>query len=286
MTKFSVITPSFRSGNWLKLCIPSVADQGVEVEHIVQDGGSDDGTLAWLPQDRRVKAFVEKDQGMYDAINRGYRRAKGEILSYLNCDEQYLPGALKAVGEFFDKHPEIDVVFADAVVVDNEGRFLCQRGVVLPTKCHSMVSFNLAILTCSTFIRRRVIQEHQIFFDTQYRVIGDAYWILSLLEKRIPMAVMRQRTTIFTDTGSNLCLHPKGVKEQQELCAKAPAWAQKLRPCFIIQYRLRKLLAGLYFSKPFTYEIYTRQSPEKRVQFTVANPQATWKRQSDKSEQI
>ena len=90
----SIITPSFRSSAWLKLCLASVADQQVELEHIVQDAGSDDGTLDWLPQDRRARVFVEKDQGMYDAINRGLRRASGDILAYLNCDEQYLPGAL------------------------------------------------------------------------------------------------------------------------------------------------------------------------------------------------
>jgi glycosyltransferase involved in cell wall biosynthesis len=86
--QFSIITPSFRNSRWLKLCIASVADQqDVELEHIVQDSCSDDGTGDWLPQDRGVKAFIEKDGGMYDAVNRGYRRAQGDILAYLNCDE-------------------------------------------------------------------------------------------------------------------------------------------------------------------------------------------------------
>src|SRR5437016_13801244 len=90
----SIVTPSYRSSAWLKLCIASVADQAIQIEHLVQDNRSDDGTLDWLTRDPRVKAFVEKDQGMYDAINRGLRRASGEILGWLNCDEQYLPGAL------------------------------------------------------------------------------------------------------------------------------------------------------------------------------------------------
>ena len=94
--RFSIITPSFRSSHWLKMCIPSVADQGVELEHLVQDSESDDGTRDWLPQDRRVTAVFEKDKGMYDAVNRGLRRATGDIFAYLNCDEQYLPGALAA----------------------------------------------------------------------------------------------------------------------------------------------------------------------------------------------
>ena len=113
--KFSIITPSFRGGQWLKLCLASVADQGVELEHIVQDSCSDDGTQDWLPNDTRVKAFIEKDHGMYDAVNRGLRRSDGEILAYLNCDEQYLPGALCAVERFFAANPEVDVAFGDAV---------------------------------------------------------------------------------------------------------------------------------------------------------------------------
>ncbi len=106
--KFSIITPSFRNSDWLKLCIASVADQqGVEFEHIVQDSCSDDGTQDWLPHESRVKAFIEKDAGMYDAVNRGYRRATGDILAYLNCDEQYLPGALRAVREFLRRTPRL-----------------------------------------------------------------------------------------------------------------------------------------------------------------------------------
>ena len=54
-----------------------------------------------VAEDPRVNAFIEKDQGMYDAVNRGFRRSNGEVLAYLNCDEQYLPGALKAVGDYF-----------------------------------------------------------------------------------------------------------------------------------------------------------------------------------------
>ena len=59
--QFSIVTPSFRNSQWLRLCIASVADQqGVEFEHIIQDACSDDGTRDWLPHDRRVRAFIEK----------------------------------------------------------------------------------------------------------------------------------------------------------------------------------------------------------------------------------
>src|SRR3954467_9436411 len=132
---FSIITPSFRNSSWLKLCVASVADQsGVTFEHIVQDSCSEDETKNWLPSDPRVKAFIEKDAGMYDAVNRGWRRATGEILAYLNCDEQYLPGALQAVHDFFQQHPQTDVLFADTLVLDKDGRFICCRKSLVPRK--------------------------------------------------------------------------------------------------------------------------------------------------------
>ena len=154
--RFSVITPSYNPSPWLPLCIASVADQGVELEHIVQDAGSTDGTLEWLRHDSRVKAFVERDGGMYDAVNRGLRRAGGDILSYLNCDEQYLPGCLQAVAAFFQACPAIDVLFGDFVVVDAHLHYLFHRKVQVPLKHHTWVS-HLPTLTCATFFRRSIL---------------------------------------------------------------------------------------------------------------------------------
>ena len=169
--RFSIVTPSFRSSAFLKLCIASVADQQVEAEHIVQDSCSDDGTLDWLPADLRVRAFIEKDAGMYDAVNRGLRRSSGELLAYLNCDEQYLPGTLAAVAEFFDTHPRVDVVFGDCLVVDAEGAFICYRKSLLPSKYHIMVS-HLPIFTCATFFRRTLLDKKALFFDPKWRDLG------------------------------------------------------------------------------------------------------------------
>ena len=207
--QFSIITPSFRNSNWLKLCIASIADQkDVQLEHIVQDAGSDDGTLDWLPHDKRVTAFVEKDNGMYDAINRGYRRAHGDILAYLNCDEQYLPGALKSVHEFFERHPNVDVALAGTIVVDGSGNYVCHRHSLVPHPGH--IWFRFSILTSSLFIRGRVIRERGIFFDPQWRDLGDFHWVLALMKNRVPMTVFDRFTSAFADTGENMNLKPNG----------------------------------------------------------------------------
>ena len=91
MNKFSIVTPSFRNSEWLKLCVASVADQAVEHEHIIQDGGSDDGTLDWLLSDPRVSAVAEKDAGMYDALNRALRRSCGEYIAFLIATNSTCP---------------------------------------------------------------------------------------------------------------------------------------------------------------------------------------------------
>jgi len=274
--RFSVITPSFNPSPWLRLCIASVADQGVDVEHIVQDAGSTDGTLDWLRHDARVKVFVERDGGMYDAVNRGLRRAQGDILAYLNCDEQYLPGCLDAVERFFRTHPHIDVLVGDVVVVDSDVRYMFHRKVLVPRKHHTWVS-HLSSLTCATFFRRTILDKHDLFFDDRLRDVGDAEWMVRLLKHDIPMAALRQFTSVFAMTGENMSAKPNALRERRELQASAPMMARSLKPLIVLHHRLRRLAGGIYFQPPFSYAIYTRESSERRVTFNVTRPRFRWK---------
>ena len=273
--KFSIVTPSFRNSAWLKLCVASVADQqGVEFEHIVQDSCSDDGTQDWLPQDRRVKAFIEKDAGMYDAVNRGYRRATGDILAYLNCDEQYLPGALATVREFFAAHPQVEVVLAGSFITDGAGKYVCHRHALTP---HPQgVWFRSMVLTSSIFIRRKVIHERGLFFDTKWRDLGDFHWVLALMNQQVPMAVCDTFTSVFADTGENMNLKPNAIREKTETDAMIPGWVKLLKPLWIVNHRVRRLRAGHFNLAATSFAIYTRQSPERRVTVDVSKPTAVW----------
>ena len=273
--KFSIITPSFRNSAWLKLCIASVADQqGVELEHIVQDSCSDDGTQDWLPHDSRVKAFIEKDAGMYDAVNRGYRRATGEILAYLNCDEQYLPGALAAVQKFFAENPRVEVALAGSIITNGDGGYICHRHSLVPTR--QQIWFRFPMLTSSIFIRRKVVAERGIFFDPQWRDLGDLHWIIALLKNRVPMAVCDTFTSAFADTGENMNLKPNARREKAATAKMIPAWVRLLKPLWIVKHRLRRLGAGHFKLAATSYEIYTRQNPDRRVKIDVPKPTAVW----------
>lgn len=268
---FSIVTPSYRSSAWLKLCLASVADQAVTLEHIVQDAGSDDGTLDWLTRDARVKAYVEKDEGMYDAINRGLRRSQGELLAWLNCDEQYLPGALKLASEFFEHHPEVDMVFGDVVMVNPDGQYLSHRRMQTPLKYHTWTC-HLSTLSCGTFFRRRVVFDNDIWFDTRWRDAGDGEWMLRLLKRGVSMAGLGKFTSIFTQTGVNMSAAPNARRENLALRCSAPVWARALRPLWIAHHRLRRLIGGMYFQRPFSYEVYAAKNAGSRVNHEVTHP--------------
>lgn len=273
---FSVVTPSFNHSDWLKLCAASVADQGVQLEHLVQDGGSTDGTLDWLLHHPSVQPSVEQDTGMYDAINRGFRKARGQIVAHLNCDEQYLPGALRSVGDWFRRNPGIDVLFADAVIVDTEGRYRWHRKALPPRLWHTAVC-PLSTLTCATFFRRRVVERHPSLFDPRWRYCGDAAMVHSLLRDHVPMGILRQFTSVFTHTGKNLSLMPEALAEAHAFYAEAPRLVRTLRPVVLLHHRLRRLLGGIYTQKPFDFAVYTRQSPLHRVVQHVAQPTFRWR---------
>jgi glycosyltransferase involved in cell wall biosynthesis len=275
--KFSIVTPSFRQLDWLRLAAASIADQrGVNVEHIVQDAGTGAELQAWAAEQPQLKLHVEKDCGMYDAVNRGLRRATGDILAYLNCDEQYLAGAFSAVVDFFTLHPDVDVAFGNVVIVDRAGRYVCSREVLQPRLYHTWVCTN-PVFTAATFFRRRVIDEHQLYFDDHWRDVGDAVWVLELLKRKIRMAPLGRFITAFADTGENMNLKPNAILEQRRLRQSAPLCVRALTPLWTLQHRLRRLLAGHYFPRPFDYAIYTLDHDKERQTFHVKRPTGIWR---------
>lgn len=257
----SVITPSYQQVDWLKLCHASVADQEkIEVEHIVQDAGT--RGIESLRENSRLHLFVEKDAGMYDAANRGLRRARGEICAYLNCDEQYLPGALASVEYYFRLNPEVDVLFGDYILVDETGIPFSYRRAILPKAMHLKLA-HLNTASCAMFFRRSII-ERGFLFDPKWKAIGDAVWIHRLLEEKIPMAAMPVPLAIFTFTGSNLGATARSRTEQEEF--RQDLRLPKLRaPLSVVAHRLQKFLAGAYRRRRVAISIYTKASPTERT---------------------
>jgi glycosyltransferase involved in cell wall biosynthesis len=123
--KLSVITPSLRQARYLGDCLASVRTAAAqaaphEVEHIVIDGGSDDGTIDLLRARTDIRWVSEKDTGQSNAINKGLSMATGEILAYLCADDLYEPAAVRSVMEAFVQYPEADVVYGDFYFLEGD----------------------------------------------------------------------------------------------------------------------------------------------------------------------
>jgi glycosyltransferase involved in cell wall biosynthesis len=262
--KISVITPSYKQLPWLKLCTASIADQeGVNVEHIIQDAQSGPELEAWVRQNSQAELFVECDCGMYDAINRGFARASGDIVCWLNSDEQYLEGALAKVARYFEDHPEIDILFGDALLVSNTGALLSYRRTVMPDLLH-IQNVHLNTLSCATFLRRSVL-ERGFKLETRWKAIADAVFIADLIRAGLPMGVLNEPLAVFTITDSNLGQTGLAHDEAKRWRKESANNHLISRLYYIARHRFSKMLHGAYLPRAQATNLYSLQSPHQRV---------------------
>ena len=163
--KISIITPVFNNVKYIEKCILSVLNQNYpNLEYIIIDGGSTDGTVQIIEKytDQLTYYLSEKDRGQTHALNKGFSEATGDVLAWLNADEEYLLGTLTEVGEAFLADPALDFFFGNRVIIDEDheeiGRkrwtpmhpkwHLLYRMSVLPTDA-SFWSARAHRLTCS-----------------------------------------------------------------------------------------------------------------------------------------
>jgi glycosyltransferase involved in cell wall biosynthesis len=121
--KISIVTPSYNQAEFLEKALLSILNQNYpNLEFIVMDGGSTDGSLAIIKRYEKYLEYwtSEKDKGQSDAINKGFLRSTGTILAHLNSDDVYWPGALLKAASFFRTHPRIDVMFGDTCLIDEK----------------------------------------------------------------------------------------------------------------------------------------------------------------------
>lgn len=122
----SVITPSYNQAEFLPRTIESVVGQDYpELEYLVMDGASSDGSVAILERYAaagKLRFVSQKDGGQSAAVNEGFRRTSGEIVGWVNSDDLFAPGALRAVGSYFAEHPEVEWLFGRCPIIDRNDR--------------------------------------------------------------------------------------------------------------------------------------------------------------------
>jgi len=179
----TIVTPVLDGARFIGDNLASVRGQDhPRIEHIVVDGGSTDGTLDLLRRAEGIVWTSEPDGGMYDAIGRGLRRARGEIVAYQNADDRYLvPDAVSAVAGYFREHPAVDVVYGDFRFIAEDGSPLARRPWrVAPFDPRALLRANF-IPPQSTFLRRRVIDQG-LLPDATLQYPGDWDWYIRLAQ--------------------------------------------------------------------------------------------------------
>jgi len=194
--EISIVTPVFNSVRWIDLCVRSVrhALQGRGYEHIVCDGGSKDGTLEYLRQQKDIRLIPGPDRGMYDALNKGMAAARGRILGHLNADEQYdRAGLAHALTKL--EQTGADAVFGPTIMLDGQLNFLYLfNQITIPRPIDA--DWHMPVQSCSLLFRCQIWERCP--YPAEYRVVGDHVWFRRQMKLGLKLISVRKPIGIFT----------------------------------------------------------------------------------------
>jgi glycosyltransferase involved in cell wall biosynthesis len=181
----SIVTPSYNQASYLEQTLRSVLEQEYpRIEYLVVDGGSTDGSLEIIQRyaGRLAWWVSEPDRGQAEAINKGFARARGEILAWLNSDDYYLPGAVAAAAAALQEHPEAVLVYGDVLAVDADGQPL-KRLTYRPLDLADLLAFEI-IGQPSVFLRRSAWQAAGGLDPAYHLLLDHQLWLrVALLGK-------------------------------------------------------------------------------------------------------
>ena len=214
---FTIVTASYNYGEYIRECLESVARQkGVTFEHLVYDAGSSDDTAEVVSGFPHVKFVQEPDEGMTDAINKGFRVARGKWVMWLNADDRLVAGALQAVLDFAKGKENTDVIYGGWNFINQEGA-LMRSVTVFPFQKSMLSSLVCYLGSTSTFFRNSTVmgEGHHLNEDYRYVMDGEFYNRLAGLGKKF--AYMHALLAEFRLHGGNLSSRykePSNASEQ------------------------------------------------------------------------
>jgi len=194
----SVVTPSYNQAEFVEATLRSVLEQDYpRREHLVIDGGSTDGSVEIVRQyaDRLTYWVSERDRGQSHAINKGFALARGEVLSWLNSDDTYLPGALAAVGKCFTERPDIDLVYGDYQYIDRQGKLLMTRRL-FDSMSYETLLYHDYLCQPAVFFRRSLLDkvglvDEELYYHMDWELFLRMWKVCRPLHLRVPLAASR-----------------------------------------------------------------------------------------------
>jgi glycosyltransferase involved in cell wall biosynthesis len=220
--QISIVTPSFNQAAFLPRTIESVLQQNYpQLEYIVQDGGSHDNSVEVLRRyAKRLTHWASRpDGGQSNAINLGFARSTGSIMGWLNSDDMLLPGALACIAEFFQRHPEIDVVYGSRVIVDAHDREIGRW--LLPAHDDALLRWVDYVPQETLFWRRDIWERSGGYIDETFHFAMDWDLLLRFQDARAKFACIPRYLGAFRVT--------EGTKTSREINTIGQCEVERIR---------------------------------------------------------
>jgi len=258
--KFSIITPVYNGEKYIAETIESILSQegDFEIEYIIQDGGSTDGTIkiAELYADRvnagqypircnkvSIQYFSEKDRGMYDAIEKGFTHTTSDVMAYLNADDKYLPGSFASVVSVLVHYPDVEWLKGIDTTSDESGTTTSRGSCFL----YRQDWLQKGIYGRNTYF----VQQDSVFWKqslwekaraeiSSFRLAGDyALWIA--FAKHASLWSFNKQVSVFRERAGQLSSIMDPYREEQELAASHHFFLEKRVMLFFLVVRFLKL---------------------------------------------
>lgn len=218
---FSVITVTYNAGKNLETTLQSVcAQQDAQIEYIVVDGGSTDGTLEVIGRYSSciAKWISEPDQGLYDAMNKGLKLATGDYVWFLNAgDTLRQTDVVRQLSEIAVREGFPDILYGETDLVDAEGKFIAERRLKAPERL-SWESFRMGMLVChQSFIVRRALAPS---YDLTYRFSGDFDWCIRCMKSAACIVNTHLRLVNYLYEGLTTRNRKASLKERYRIMVK------------------------------------------------------------------
>jgi len=240
MIKFSVITCTFRAEKTLQRTLDSVADQTCRrVEHLIIDGASDDATMdlarayqaktAEEDNDHEVILISEPDKGLYDAMNKGIKKATGDYIIFMNAGDTFAsPDTLELIaGSIGDGETLPGVLYGDTDIVNNDGHFVRHRRLQPPEEL-TWKSFRHGMLVCHQAFYARTDLARKTPYDTRYKYSADVDWCIRVMKEaareQLPLKNVGMVVAHYLDEGMTTANHKASLKERFRVMAHHYGW--------------------------------------------------------------
>jgi len=240
----TIITPSYNQAEFLRYTIESVLNQDYpSIEYIIIDGGSTDGSQEIIKSysDRLTWWISEPDQGQADAINKGFKRAKGEIVAWLNSDDMYLPGTVSQVVKVFQNNPDVGMIYGDAVSSDKDGRLLNELRFD-SWHLEEFLEFNI-ICQPAVFMKRSILEKSGLLDLSYHFFLDHQLWIRIARETNLLHHPHVWAVSRYHDQAKNITMSAQAGEEAYRILNWAKAEPDLAK---IIEKNHQKVLSGAH----------------------------------------